>query len=160
MQTQEHTWSLLSGSLRPLRALQYAIRSWGKSSLSSGEVARCKKTELVIKCSLHQIADKLLQGTCSVRSCPNLLLGLAHCSCFCPSQCPMGEPYSCHITRQHTSLSFSQTCSVDKAFFYGAVVQASWLFFLCSESWPMANSYTTMVVMGASSPIHGTAQSC
>lgn len=125
MQTQEHTWSLLSGSLRPLRALQYAIRSWGKSSLSSGEVARCKKTKLVIQIFSTQIADKLLQA-------PVLSGHVLICSWVwltavvsVPASVPWVNLYSCHITRQHTSISFSQTCSVDKAFFYGAVVQAS-----------------------------------
>lgn len=124
MQTQEHTWSLLSGSLRPLRALQYAIRSWGKSSLSSGEVSRCKKTKLVIKCCLHQIADKLLQGTCSVRSCPNLLLGLAHCSCFCPSQCPMGEPLQ---------LSYNKTAHIS-LFLPNLLCGQSFLLWCCCTS--------------------------
>jgi hypothetical protein len=47
---------------------------------------------LPYKCPLHRVTDKPHQGTCSVRWCPNLLLGLAHSSCFCPSQCPLGEP--------------------------------------------------------------------
>lgn len=91
MQTQEHTWSLPSRSSRPLRALQYAIRSWGKSS-SSGEATSYNKPKLVIQMISTPGCWSLLQGTCSVRSRPDLLLGLAHCSCFCPSQCPMGEP--------------------------------------------------------------------
>lgn len=46
-----------------------------------------------------------------------------------PASVPWVNLYSCHITRQNTFISFSQTCSVDKAFFYGADVQASWHFF-------------------------------
>lgn len=99
---------------------------WGELSVFlQGRWPDVRNLSLPYRCSLQRVADKLRQGTCSVRSCPNLLLGLAHCSCFCPSQCPMMNLYSCPITRQQTFVSLSQTCSVDKAFFYGAVVQAS-----------------------------------
>lgn len=93
MQTYEHTWSLQRGSLGPLRVLGYTM--WLGEELSvflQGRWPDVRNLHLPHKCPLHWVIDKFHQVTCSVRSCPNLLLDLAHCSCFCPSQCPLGEP--------------------------------------------------------------------